>query len=214
MYEIALDILKKLEDNNFEAYIVGGYPRDKYLNRKSTDIDICTNALVTDIDRLFDNVDLKNKMYGNAIIKVNEYSFDVTTFRSEKYLKNRNDMEIKFIDSLEEDLKRRDFTINTLCINSSGEYIDIFDSKKDLDNKIIKLIGNEERLKDDPLRILRALRFSSNLNFKIDAYLEDGINKYSYLIDTLGENRIKKELNEFNDISILKKYNLDKYIEK
>lgn len=216
MYEIALNLLKEIEDKGFKAYIVGGYPRDKYLGIKSNDIDICTNARVEDLELIFDNINTKYKNYGNSIVTYNDYQFEITTFRKEKYLNNRNDVDITFIDNLEEDLNRRDFTINTLCIDKNGEYIDLKNSIKDIDNKTIKLIGNIDRLKDDPLRILRAIRFSGNLNFKLDYYLIEGIKKYGYLIKELKDIKIKEELNKMNEdsINLLKYYNLDKYIEK
>ncbi len=216
MYETALNILNIIENNGYKAYIVGGYPRDKYLGIESTDIDICTNAKVADLELLFNDIDTKYKNYGNCIVHMNNYNFEITTFRKEKYLTNRNDVEIDFIDSLNEDLIRRDFTINALCIDKDGKYIDILNSINDLDNKTIRLIGNVDRLKDDPLRILRAIRFSGNLNFKLDNYLIEGINKYGYLIANLSNNKIKEEINKMNSngISLLKQYNLDKYIEK
>ena len=214
MYEVALNILNILYDNGFDAYIVGGYPRDKYLNIESYDIDICTNAHTSDIEKLFDNVDTKYKNYGNSIINIDNYKFEVTTFRKEQYLKNRNDLKIEFISNLEEDLKRRDFTINTLCIDKDGNYVDLLNSKKDLSDKIIRLIGDNSRLKDDPLRILRAIRFAGNLNFELDNYLIKGINKYSYLISNLSKNKIEEEINKMKDKSLLNKYNLMKYIEK
>lgn len=216
MYETALNILNIIENNGYKAYIVGGYPRDKYLGIESTDIDICTNAKVADLELLFNDIDTKYKNYGNCIVHMNNYNFEITTFRKEKYLTNRNDVEIDFIDSLNEDLIRRDFTINALCIDKDGKYIDILNSINDLDNKTIRLIGNVDRLKDDPLRILRAIRFSGNLNFKLDNYLIEGINKYGYLIANLSNNKINEEINKMNSngISLLKQYNLDKYIEK
>ena len=216
MYETALNILNIIENNGYKAYIVGGYPRDKYLGIESTDIDICTNAKVADLELLFNDIDTKYKNYGNCIVHMNNYNFEITTFRKEKYLKNRNDVEIDFIESLNEDLIRRDFTINALCIDKDGKYIDILNSINDLDNKTIRLIGKVDRLKDDPLRILRAIRFSGNLNFKLDNYLIEGINKYGYLIANLSNNKIKEEINKMNSngISLLKQYNLDKYIEK
>ena len=213
MYNNALKILNILENNGYKAYIVGGYPRDKYLGIESTDIDICTNALVSDIESLFTNVDTRYKNYGNCIIYIDNNKFEVTTFRKERYLKNRNDLDITFVDTLKEDLNRRDFTINTLCIDKDGNYVDLLNAISDMDSKTIKLIGNIDRLKDDPLRILRAIRFSCNLNFKIDNYLKEGIYKYGYLIENLSKNKIKEELSKIKDINILKEYNLDKYIE-
>lgn len=216
MYETALKILNMIEKKGYKAYIVGGYPRDRYLGIKSMDIDICTNAHVNVLELMFDNVDTKYKNYGNCIIYMNNYKFEVTTFRKERYLKNRNDIELEFIDNLEEDLKRRDFTINTLCIDKDGKYVDKLNSINDLNNKIIKIIGNIDRLKDDPLRILRAIRFAGNLDFKLDTNLIEGIKKFGILITNLSNNKINEELNKMNDkgIDLLKEYNLDKYIEK
>ena len=214
MYEVALNILNIIESNGFKAYIVGGYPRDKYLGIKSDDIDICTNAHVNELELMFSNVDSKFKNYGNCIIYEDNYKFEITTFRKEKYLKNRNDISIEFIDNLEEDLKRRDFTINTLCIDKNGNYIDLMGAIDDINNKIIKLIGNTSRLKDDPLRILRAIRLSGKLNFKLDSNLVEGINKYGYLISSLSEYKIKEELNKMNDnsLKLLQEYNLEQFI--
>lgn len=216
MYEIALNILNKLENNGFKSYIVGGYPRDKYMNRESFDIDICTSAKVEDIEKLFDNVDKTYSKYGNVIINIENYKFEVTTFRSDIYLKNRNDVIINFVDTLEEDLKRRDFIINTLCIDKNGNYVDIMNSRKDIDNKIIRLVGDTIKLKEDPLRILRAIRFASVLNFTLDKELEEGIIKYGYLIKELSNNKKKIELDKILNseygISLIKKFNLDSYL--
>jgi len=216
MYEIALNILNKLEKEGFKSYIVGGYPRDKYMNRESFDIDICTSAKVEDIEKLFDNIDKTYSKYGNVIINIENYKFEVTTFRSDIYLKNRNDVIINFVDTLEEDLKRRDFIINTLCIDKDGNYVDIMNSRKDIDNKIIRLVGNVAKLKEDPLRMLRAIRFASVLNFTLDKELEEGIIKYGYLIKELSNNKKKIELDKILNseygISLIKKFNLDSYL--
>lgn len=219
MYEIALDILNKLEENGFKAYIVGGYPRDKYIGINSFDIDICTSARVEDIDDLFDNVDKTYSKYGNVIITKNNYKFEITTFRSDIYLKNRNDVLINFVDTLKEDLERRDFIINTLCIDKNGNYIDLMNARNDINNKVIRLVRNEEELKEDPLRILRAIRFATILNFKLDKELEEGIIKYGYLIKNLSNNKknteIDKIINSYNKeygTYLIKKYNLDIYL--
>ena len=214
MYEVALNILNIIENKGFKAYIVGGYPRDKYLGIKSDDIDICTSAHVNELELMFSNVDSKFKNYGNCIIYEDNYKFEITTFRKEEYLKNRNDISIEFIDNLEDDLIRRDFTINTLCIDKNGNYIDLMGAIDDINNKAIKLIGNTSRLKDDPLRILRAIRFSGKLNFKLDSNLVEGINKYGYLISSLSEYKIKEELNKMNDnsLKLLQEYNLEQFI--
>lgn len=210
MYEVALKILEKIEENGYKAYIVGGYPRDRYIGIKSNDIDICTNALVKDLKKIFNNIDSKYEKYGNCILSMNNYNYQITTFRKEKYLDNRNNVEIEFIDDLRQDLERRDFTINTLCIDKNGIYIDLLNSTNDIDNKIIKLVGNIEKLKDDPLRILRAIRFAGNLNFRLDNCLIDGIKKYGNLVKKLNKNKVNEELDKMNDnsIQLLKEFDL------
>ncbi|MBP3461776.1 MAG: hypothetical protein J6K21_05135 [Bacilli bacterium] len=221
MYEVALSILNNLEENGFKAYIVGGYPRDKYMNRNSSDIDICTSAKVDDIEKIFSNIDKKYSKYGNVIIIENNYKFEVTTFRNDIYLKNRNDILINYVETLKEDLKRRDFIINTLCIDKDGNYVDLMNARNDIDNKTIRLVRNDEELKEDPLRILRAIRFATILNFKLDKELEKGIIKYGYLIDDLSINKkkieIDKIINSYNKeygLKLIKKYKLDKFINK
>lgn len=218
MYKEALNILKILNKNGFTSYIIGGYPRDKYLGTISNDIDICTSAKPDDIVKLFSNVNTKYSRYGNTIIKVYNYEFEVTTFRKDiKYIDRRNVI-IEYVDTLEEDLKRRDFIMNTLCIDYNGNYIDIMGSRDDINNKIIRLIGDEYKLIDDPLRMLRAIRFSVILNFEIEKSLKEKIKKYGYLIDKLSDFRKKQEMNKikgFNKergLNIIKELNLDQYL--
>jgi len=146
-YKTAIEILKILEKNNAKAYIIGGYPRDKYLNIESNDIDICTSAKYKLLKSIFENVE-KNK-YSSYKVEYNNYTFEITTFRKEtKYVKNRFP-QIKYTKSLKKDLKRRDFIMNTLCINSNEEYIDLKKAKKDIDNKIIRLIGTKKSFEKD-----------------------------------------------------------------
>ena len=189
MYNEAITILKTLNKYGFEGYIVGGYPRDKYLGIESNDIDICTNANVEELKKIC-NIDKEYKEYGNVIID----DIQITTYRKDTYLKNRNDVIIEYVNTLQEDLKRRDFIINTLCIDMNGNYVDLMGAKKDIDNKIIRMIGSTERLKEDPLRILRALRFKSELKFDLDPDLDKAIKKYSYLVNNLSNNKKDKEL--------------------
>jgi len=117
MKEKALEILKKFEDNGYDAYIVGGYVRDTLLNRKTNDIDICTSATPKDILNLFENVSISDIEYGSVVVSYKGYKYDITTFRKEiKYENNRIPVNIKYIKNIKKDLLRRDFTVNTLCI--------------------------------------------------------------------------------------------------
>jgi len=208
MYENSLSFLKKIDSLGYVGYIIGGFPRDKYLGINTNDIDICTNMKPEQLKKNFDVIESFDK-YGSVRVKYNGYLFEVTTFRKDgEYADFRRPSSVEFIDSLEEDLKRRDFTINTLCINKDGEYVDLIGARKDIDNKIIKVVGNiDEKIKEDPIRIIRALRFSSNLNFKIENNLEKGIIKYKFLIDKIPKNSLKRELNNINDEFSKRKFN-------
>ena len=198
MLEKALDVLKKLNNKGYSAYIVGGFVRDTYLNRKTNDIDICTSATPKEILEIFDNVIVSDMHYGSVVISYHGYNFDVTTFRKEiKYEDNRKPVKIKYIKDLKKDLLRRDFTINTLCMNSKKEVIDILNIKEDLDNKALKTVGNPKyRIKEDSLRILRCIRFSTILDFEIESKTKYYLSKYSYLLKSLSMNRKKEELDK------------------
>ena len=138
MYKKALEVLNILANNGYVAYIVGGYPRDYLLNIKSTDIDICTNAKPVELSAIFDTDKINDIGYGAIKIIYKNYRFDITTFRKDiKYEDNRRPIKIKYINDLKKDLLRRDFTINTLCIDKDGNLIDLLNAKGDIDNKII-----------------------------------------------------------------------------
>lgn len=196
MYTSALNVLKKITDYGYEAYIIGGYPRDLYLKRSSVDVDICTDATPMELMNIFEEVVTTNSEYGSVVIIYDKINFEITTFRSEgKYVNNRKPASVLYVDSLEEDLKRRDFTINTLCIDKDGNHIDLMGAKEDLDNRVIKMIGNPKiRLKEDALRILRAVRFATVLNFELDPTLKLYIKKYAPLVKKLSRERKKEEL--------------------
>lgn len=196
MYDTALRLLNKINEYGYVAYMVGGYPRDLYLKRSFTDIDICTDATPMELMKIFPEVITSNSEYGSVTIIFEQVKFEITTFRKEfGYKNNRHPLKIEYVDTLEEDLQRRDFTINTLCIDKDGNQIDLLNAKEDLDNKIIKCVGNPKiRLKEDALRILRAIRFATILNFKIDKNLKYYIKRYGHLLKKLSKDRCKDEL--------------------
>lgn len=196
MYNIGLNVLNRIEEYGYKAYIIGGYPRDLYLKRGSTDIDVCTDATPMEIIKIFPDVVTTNFEYGSVTILHENVRIEITTFRSEgKYINNRKPSVIKYVDSLEEDLKRRDFTINTLCIDKEGKQIDLLNAKSDLDNKIIRMVGNPKiKLKEDALRILRAIRFATILNFELEPVLKAYIKKYNGLVRKLSAQRRREEL--------------------
>ena len=198
MYKKAIEVLNKFFENGYLAYIVGGYPRDNLLGIKTKDIDICTNAKPMEIMELFDTEAMSDVKYGSVKVIYKNYKFDVTTFRKDiKYEDNRKPIKIKYIDELKKDLLRRDFTINTMCMDKDGNYVDILNAMEDINNKVIRTVGNPRyRLKEDSLRILRAVRFASILDFNIDKKTENYIVKYGYLLKKLSGSRKKEELNK------------------
>jgi len=198
MKDKALEVLRKFNDNGYQAFIVGGYVRDTLLNRKTNDIDICTSATPKEILNLFDNVMVSDVNYGSVVISYKGCKFDVTTFRKDiKYEGNRRPIKIKYINDIKKDLLRRDFTVNTLCIDYNGEVVDILNVMEDLKNKILKTVGNPRyRIKEDSLRILRCIRFATILDFNIDDKTKYYLSKYSYLLKDLSMNRKKEELDK------------------
>ena len=141
MKEIAQNILKKLEKNGYQAYIVGGFIRDYILNITSMDVDIITSATPKEIKSIFKDIILPREDYGALVLYIQDKKFEIMTFRKDiKYESNRKPSKIEYISSLFEDLKRRDFTMNTLCMNSKGEIIDLLEGKKDIEKRVIKAV--------------------------------------------------------------------------
>lgn len=195
MYEVALSILKQISALGYEAYIVGGYPRDQYRGILNSDIDICTSMPPELIEQYF-CVNEGHPKYGSFIIEKENYLFEITTYRKDFYSENRYPV-IEFVSTLEEDLQRRDFIMNTLCINCNGEYVDLMDAIKDIDKKQIRMVGNPNiRFKEDPLRIVRALRFASDLEFELDLDLQKAILENKNLLRNLSVSRVQKEIDK------------------
>jgi tRNA nucleotidyltransferase (CCA-adding enzyme) len=196
MLETSIKVLRKLEEHGFEAYVVGGFVRDYYMGKKSLDVDVCTNATPYDISRVFKNAILPLEKYGSVTVICNNIRFEITTYRKEiRYKDNRKPVVVEYINNLLQDLRRRDFTVNSLCMNSNGEIIDLLNGKKDIDNQIIKMIGNpDDRIKEDILRTLRAIRFATILNFKLDKNVKIAIVRNKKLLEKLSSTRKKEEL--------------------
>lgn len=221
MYNKALEILKIFFEHGYIAYIVGGYPRDSLLGIKTKDIDICTNAKPKEIMEIFKTEAIDNIKYGSLRVIYKNAYFDVTTFRKDiKYENNRKPVKIKYINDLKKDLLRRDFTINTICIDKDGNYIDLLKAKEDIDKRIIRTVGNPRyRIKEDSLRILRAIRFACILDFTIDSKTKNYIMKYGYLLKNLSNSRKREELDKIfasknKDIGkkLILELKLDKYL--
>lgn len=198
MLEAALKLLNIIEDSGFQAYIVGGFVRDYLLSINSKDIDITTNATPRELKEIFSDACLSNDDYGSVTIMYKNIRFEITTYRQEStYKDNRRPDSITYINDLVTDLKRRDFTINTICMDKKGKIIDPLHGIEDLQSKIIKTIGNPiERFNEDVLRILRAVRFATTLHFSLDEQTQEAILHTKYLLNKLSMNRKKEELNK------------------
>lgn len=214
------EVLKILNDKGYEAYFVGGYPRDLYMNKKTIDYDITTSATPKEIKEIFK--DVNSEAYGCINFYYKGNRFEIATFRKDiKYADNRKPIEIEYINDLKIDLMRRDFTMNTLCLDANGNFIDYLNGRKDIDNKIIKVVGNtNKKLQQDALRILRAIRFATTLDFKLSKELEEGIIKYGYLVKNLSYDRKKQELDKIFSspnfeygIKLIRDLNLEKPLE-
>ena len=198
MLKQALKILNEIENHGYSAYIVGGFVRDYVLGIKSLDVDIATSATPKEIMAIFNNSVLPKEEYGSVTLYIKNDRFEITTFRKEiKYLNNRKPIEIEYIDSLVEDLERRDFLMNTLCMDKYGNIIDILGGKKDIENKTINTVGNSSfKFAQDSLRILRAIRFATYLNFSLSKEVKDAIIENKSLLRNLSYNRKKQELDK------------------
>lgn len=192
----ALEILEEIEKHGYEAYIVGGFVRDYCLNQATLDIDVCTSATPKELSLIFKGAIVPTETYGAVTLIYKKVRYEITTFRKDiKYDDYRRPSQIEYVDNLMEDLKRRDFTINTLCMNSKGEVIDLLNAKEDLDRKVIKTVGDaKDSLKEDVLRILRAIRFATTLNFKLSDEVKEAIIDNKRFLSELSYARKKEEL--------------------
>lgn len=222
MFDIAQKVLEKIENHGFSAYLVGGFVRDYIMGIDSNDIDITTNAKPKELLEIFEDALLPNDDYGSVCVYVKNVRFEITTFRREvKYDSNRKPIEIEYIDDLHEDLMRRDFTINSICMNKNGEIIDLLNGINDINNKIIRVIGDcNKKFTDDPLRILRCIRFASKLEFDIDSDINCAIINNKHLLKNISYEKKMEELNKMftstkcmDAINLLLKYNLDNDLE-
>lgn len=188
-------ILSTLEENGYDAYIVGGYVRDYVLGNETFDVDISTSAKPKEIKEIFDLTSGSVDTYGSISFKDSLYNYDITTFRRDiKYI-GRKPVDYDFIESKEEDVLRRDFTINGLYMDSTGKIIDLVGGIEDINRKIIRVIGNmNEKMVEDPLRMLRAIRFASKLDFELEESLYRYIKQNKQLISSLSYERRKSEL--------------------
>ena len=198
-FKDAINILKTFNKNGFEAYFVGGCVRDFLLDKNFSDIDITTNALPEQVKNIFRKSIDTGIQHGTVTILVNGESYEVTTFRKEdEYVNHRAPDKVEFVSDLKEDLDRRDFTINAMALDYKGKLFDFHNGEADLKNKIIKTVNDpNERFFEDALRMLRAFRFSSRLEFDIDSNTLVAIKRNAKLIEYVSIERI---VNEFRKL--------------
>ena len=194
--DFSLKCLKKIEENGFEAWFVGGCVRDAFLGRDFYDIDIATNATPTDIINIFDKTVPTGIKHGTVTVIIDKNSIEVTTYRSEAgYFDTRHPDSVEFMSDITEDLSRRDFTINALAFHPKRGLVDLFFGIEDLNNRIIRCVNNPHtRLSEDALRILRAYRFSSQLGFSIEKETESAAISLLENLKLLSGERILSEL--------------------
>lgn len=215
-------LIDMIYENGYEAFMVGGCVRDSVLNLTPNDYDITTNAKPKEIMNIFKDYKIIDTgiKHGTVSIILNNNIYEITTYRIEgEYENNRRPKTVEFTSSIEEDLRRRDFTINAMAYNKQFGIIDKFNGLEDLQNRIIKTVGNpDERFKEDGLRMIRAIRFSSKLGFNIDENTLNGIYKNSYIIKNISTERINDEFTKIllsdnpQNIILLYKTNVFKYL--
>lgn len=210
----AIFIIQTLNQNGYEAYLVGGCVRDALLHKETHDIDITTSAFSSEIKSCFKDYPILDTgiKHGTLTLILHKTPYEITTYRIDKnYLDHRHPASITFTRSLKEDLKRRDFTINALCWHPKSGILDLQHGIKDLNCQLIRSIGNPDtRFNEDSLRILRALRFASVLNFTIEQATEKSMFKNKELLKSISSERINQEFSKLltgkNAPFIMEKY--------
>ena len=199
------------EENGFKLYLVGGTVRDYLLDIELTDMDAVTDATPEEMKAFLNDADYTFSKYGSVTIKFDKkVKFDITTMRAEtSYLDARHPSKIEFIKDLSRDVKRRDFTINALYLDRDLTVIDYVGGQKDLEKRLLRMVGDpQKRLKEDPLRIIRAIRFAADYQLSLDKSLEQAILDNKKELDNLNPEKIKQDIAKckVDDKSIVLQY--------
>ncbi|HHB0120542.1 TPA: CCA tRNA nucleotidyltransferase [Staphylococcus aureus] len=226
LFEQARPILEQIQDNGFEAYYVGGSVRDYVMGRNIHDIDITTSATPDEIESIFSHTIPVGKEHGTINVVFNDENYEVTTFRAEEdYVDHRRPSGVTFVRDLYEDLQRRDFTMNAIAMDTAYKLYDYFDGQQDINNRIIRTVGiAEERFQEDALRMIRCLRFQSQLSFDIAMETFEAMRTQMADIKFLSIERIVIELTKlmrginveesFNHLKSLRAFNYMPYFEQ
>ncbi|MDO5472569.1 MAG: HD domain-containing protein [Akkermansia sp.] len=196
--EYALCVIRELEKKGYEAYVVGGCVRDSLMSIEPKDWDVCTNATPQEVLRVFRRqpVIKTGLKHGTVTVMSDRKPIEVTTFRIDgEYTDNRHPDQVVFVSRVEEDLARRDFTINAMAYNPTRGLVDAFGGRDDLAEGLIRCVGEpDERFNEDGLRIMRALRFASRFDFSIERETAFSIRRNRHLLENVSVERIFKEL--------------------
>ena len=189
-------ILQVLNENGYEAYVVGGCVRDSVLGRNPSDWDITTSASPYQVKELFARTIDTGLQHGTVTVMIDKEGYEITTYRVDgDYEDGRHPKQVTFTSSLEEDLKRRDFTINAMAYHPREGLVDLFHGMEDMENRIIRCVGDPmERFHEDALRIMRAVRFSAQLGFEIEEQTRSGISSLAENLKNVSAERIQAEL--------------------
>lgn len=217
---VAEQVLKTLENAGFKAYIVGGAVRDSVMGITPSDYDIATNARPNQVKAIFERTIDTGLRHGTVTVVCNKTGIEVTTFREEgEYKDMRHPENVSYVDDIETDLKRRDFTINAMAYSLKYGFLDCFGGISDIEKRIIRCVGDsEKRFKEDALRMLRAVRFAACLDFELDYDAMTAIKKCAVLIKNVSSERILAELNKIllsdhpEKLKLLYKTGLMRYI--
>ncbi len=185
-------VINQLEQAGYEAVFVGGAVRDHLLGKRATDIDIATSAEPSEVKEVFATTIDIGIEHGTILVLVDEEPIEVTTYRTGEIRAQLNT-----VKSLREDLRRRDFTINALAMTKEGQFVDFFDGREDLKKRLIRAVESpKERFEEDALRMLRAVRFASVLDFTIEKETFETMKKYAYELQPVAIERIKVEMDK------------------
>jgi len=197
-WQAAFFVIEQLEQAGFEAVVVGGAVRDAILNRPAHDVDVATNALPQEVKAVFERTVDIGIQHGTVLVIVPAGPVEVTTYRTDgEYSDHRRPEEVHFVRSLQEDLQRRDFTMNAIAMRRDGSYVDYYNGRKDIEAGVIRAVGEAKvRFTEDALRMLRAVRFSAQLSFTIEASTLLAMQEKASDIAWVAKERIKAELDK------------------
>ncbi len=195
-------VINALADAGFSAYVVGGCVRDYFLGNQTSDTDITTSAKPCEVENILADKNIKvvetGLKHGTVTAVIDKTPLEITTFRADgEYRDSRHPQSVEFVEDIEQDLKRRDFTVNAMAYNDERGLVDLFGGREDIENRIIRTVGEPDaRFKEDALRIMRALRFSSVLGFEIEEKTKKSIFDNMYLLENISAERIFSELSK------------------